>query len=287
MTTAPAHPTARKGATGPAEDTHLNHRQTLAAFREAAARSADLWRRLDHPDAQVPGLTWTAAETAAHVVGDLRAHTEALRGRNPVPSHEDSPSRRSVAVNAHHLEVVGERHPGRLADLLEEAAAGYVAAVQAQHGEPKSVPTPNGLVMTPPVMTALLLGEQVVHGLDIARAAERPWAINRQDASLVFPGVLAVAPAYLRRSVSPNLRVSYELRFRGGPRYRFAVENRTATVGPATGNADCVITADPVAFLLLGYGRVAQWRQIVRGKLLAGGRKPWLAAKFATLLSSP
>ena len=48
-----------------------------------------------------------------------------------------------------------------------------------------------------------------------------------------------------------------------------------------------MITADPVAFLLLGYGRISQWSPILRGKLRAGGRKPWLAMKFATLLASP
>jgi len=48
-----------------------------------------------------------------------------------------------------------------------------------------------------------------------------------------------------------------------------------------------IITADPVAFLLLGYGRVTQWPQIVRGRLRAGGRKPWFAMRFASLLVSP
>jgi hypothetical protein len=48
-----------------------------------------------------------------------------------------------------------------------------------------------------------------------------------------------------------------------------------------------VITADPVAFMLLGFGRITQWSPILRGKLRAGGRKPWLAMRFATMLSSP
>jgi putative sterol carrier protein len=51
--------------------------------------------------------------------------------------------------------------------------------------------------------------------------------------------------------------------------------------------ADCVITADPVTFLLIGLGRIPQFPQLLRGKLRAGGRKPWLAGKFGTLLASP
>jgi hypothetical protein len=48
-----------------------------------------------------------------------------------------------------------------------------------------------------------------------------------------------------------------------------------------------VITADPVTFLLLGLNRIPELPELLRGRLRAGGRKPWLAAKFGTLLASP
>jgi putative sterol carrier protein len=66
-----------------------------------------------------------------------------------------------------------------------------------------------------------------------------------------------------------------------------AVDDGTAVVSAAGEKADCVITADPVAFLLLGYGRISQLSPVLRGQLRPGGRKPWLAMKFGTLLSSP
>ena len=66
-----------------------------------------------------------------------------------------------------------------------------------------------------------------------------------------------------------------------------AVDDGTAVVTAAGEKADCVITADPVAFLLLGYGRISQLSPVLRGQLRPGGRKPWLAMKFGTLLSSP
>jgi hypothetical protein len=276
---------------GPAADTRRAHRATLDALGDAVARSADLWRRVDNPDAPVPGLTWTAAETAAHVVGDVRDYAKALtRHANGYMTHPDrqpeSPSRISAVVNARHLTVVPERNLARLADLLEETAATYLAAAAAADTS-VAISTPNGLVITPPTMTCLLLGEQLVHGLDISRAAKAPWAISCRDALLVIPGVLTIAPEYLRPSRAANVRMSYELRMRGGGRYRMAVSDGTAVVTVAGEKADCTITADPVAFLLVGYGRISQWSPILRGKLRAGGRKPWLATKFATLLYSP
>jgi uncharacterized protein (TIGR03083 family) len=285
MTSAPVH------ITGPAEDTRHAYGPTLNALRDAVARSAELWRHIDKPDAPAPGLIWTAAETAAHVVGDLRDYTQALtRHTNGYMTHAnrptESPSRLSAKVNARHLEEVPERNLHRLADLLEAAAETYLNA--AANADPNAeIATPNGLVIGPPTMASLLLGEQLVHGLDISRTANIPWPVAAADAFLVIPGVLSVAPQYLRPHRAVGVHISFELRMRGGPSYRLAVDDGTAAVTAAGEKADCVITADPVAFLLLGYGRISQLSPVLRGQLRPGGRKPWLAMKFGTLLSSP
>ena len=154
MTSAPVH------LTGPAEDTRHAYGPTLNALRDAVARSADLWRRIDNPDAPAPGLIWTAAETAAHVVGDLRDYTQALtRHANGYMTHAnrptESPSRLSAKVNARHLEEVPERNLHRLADMLESSADAYLNA--AATADPSvEIATPNGLVIDPSTMAALM-----------------------------------------------------------------------------------------------------------------------------------
>jgi len=284
---------------GPVDDVRRAHPQARAALADAVARSARLWRSIADPAAPVPGLTWTAAQTAAHVVGDMREYAEALtRQVNGDPTEleipDESPARARTAVNDRHLIDVSERDPRRLADMLEQTAASYLAAVTdiaaadtVDTSERAAILTADGLVLEPAVMTCLLLGEQLVHGLDIARAAHQPWTIDPDDALLVIPAVLSLAPKYLRPSRTKNLNISFELRMRGGCRYRMSITNGTGVVTTAGDKADCVITADPVTFLLLGLGRVPQLPQLLRGRLRAGGRKPWLAATFATLLASP
>ncbi|MDT5050371.1 MAG: hypothetical protein QOJ56_1012 [Mycobacterium sp.] len=281
-------------STGPVDDVRRADPHTRAALADAVARSTRLWRSVADSAAPVPGLTWTVGQTAAHVIGDMRQYTEALTrhlsGDRAALSNipDGSPAKARAAVNDRHLIDVAERDPRRLADMLEETAATYLAAASAV-GTPEGVAilTADGLVLEPAVMTCLLLGEQLVHGLDIARAANRPWRIGRDDALLVIPAVLSLAPKYLRPSRTKDLNISFELRMRGGCRYRVAITDDTGVVTAPGEKADCVITADPVAFLLIGLGRVPQFSQILRGKVRAGGRKPWLAAKFGTLLASP
>ncbi len=50
---------------------------------------------------------------------------------------------------------------------------------------------------------------------------------------------------------------------------------------------DCRVAAEPAVFLLVGYGRVSRRSQIVRGRMVAGGRKRWLAMTADRLLTGP
>jgi hypothetical protein len=177
----------------------------------------------------------------------------------------------------------------RLAAMVVPAAEEFLAAA-GSHSPDDRIVTSNGLSMTPAAMIAALLGELLVHGLDIARAERIPWRISGAEALHVVAGVMAMVPDYLDRQRAAGLHVSYELRFRGGPRYRIMVDDGAATVSDAltaAGRPDCWISADPAAFLLVGYGRTGQWAQIARGKLLAGGRKPWLGLAFGQLITGP
>lgn len=261
-------------------------------LRRAAARTAALLRTVPEPGAPVPGLAWTIGETAAHLVVELQHYAGFAGGELDARTVLDvlptgpgvTPGELNAAANAHLLAGFPERDPKVLADLLESAAADFGAA--AGHRRPdEPVLTTNGLHMTVPVMAATLLGEQVVHGLDIARARRTPWPVDRRDALLIVEGVLAMAPEYVDRKRAAGMHIAYELRFRGGPGYRFAVDDGTAVVTPAGARADCRITADPAAFVLMGYGRVGQWGQVLRGRIVAGGRKPWLASAFGSLLT--
>jgi len=268
------------------------------ALDGAAHRTAQLLRGGLDPGARVPGLSWSVAETAAHLAADLREHAALATGAHPPPTvtmssgdggNGGNAAQRGAAANRAQLDAFAERDLTLLADLIEEAAAGLNAAVAHLPAEDPIV-TANGVEMTPPTLVSICLGEQLIHGLDLARSAGRPWPIDRSDALRVIPGILALAPDYVNQEAANGVHVDYELRFGPEDRYRLAVDGGRVTVGPA-GNRpdhpDCIITADPAAFLLVGYGRVGQWSQILRGKLRAGGRRPWLALRFSSLLLRP
>lgn len=263
----------------------------LSALKAAAAPTASLLSGTSDPGAQVPGLSWTVGETAAHMVGELRDYTALTLG-SPALAHPprplangETPASRNAAANAQTLAEFTERDPVRLGEMMLAGVEAFTAAA-GQRPPDELVLTPTGLPMTVPVMTSALLGEQLVHGLDIARASGARWTIGRGNALLVIAGIMALVPDYVDRRRTAGLHISYELRFRGGPRYVLRIDDGRAAVTEGAGAADCWISADPVGFLLLGYGRTGQLGQILRGKIVAGGRKPWLGPKFGSLLMS-
>ena len=50
---------------------------------------------------------------------------------------------------------------------------------------------------------------------------------------------------------------------------------------------DVTVSADPIAFLLVAYGRRSQWNEIARGHLFVWGRRPWLALRLKSYLVNP
>jgi hypothetical protein len=50
---------------------------------------------------------------------------------------------------------------------------------------------------------------------------------------------------------------------------------------------DCVISADPVTYLLVVYGRMPLGRALLRGGMVAWGRRPWLGLCFKSLFFNP
>ena len=241
------------------------------------------------------GSDWTVGEAAAHLVVVARAFAATAAGQAVGPAGVapdlDDFHERLAQVNARAIAAVPPGDPGRLGDRLRDGIAAFLRASAERPGE-DLVDTPwygRGVRCRLDTLTCLAIGEVVVHGYDIAKALRRPWPIDPEHARLVVAGVLpAMIPLTVDVSATAGLHAAYELRIRGGPRLVVRFRDGAASVEPSASQpVDCWISADPTAFLLVGYGRIGLWGPIARGRLVAGGRKPWLALRFKRLLRNP
>ncbi|MGH2736576.1 MAG: SCP2 sterol-binding domain-containing protein, partial [Actinomycetota bacterium] len=110
---------------------------------------------------------------------------------------------------------------------------------------------------------------------------------ERGDALLVSAGLLPLLPYYVDPESSAEVQSAYEVNLRG-LRFALLFDRGTLTVAPpGAARPDCRIAADPVAFMLVSYGRISPVKPALTGKLLAYGRKPWLGLRLTSLLKNP
>jgi uncharacterized protein (TIGR03083 family) len=258
-----------------------------ASLASAAGRFGALLRSAGDPDRPVPGSSWTVAEVGAHLVGGTTSYSSYLAGSTAAWADlSDLPGGSLAASNARNVAEVAERDLVVLAGTIEANVDGLVAATAGRDGaEPvfwhgRHVPLTTFL--------ASAVAELLVHGRDVAVALDRPWPIAADDARQVILGLVPLFDLLVRPDRVAGVRVTYEVRLRGGGAVTLAFHDGALDAGPGrTARADCRISADPVAFLLVAYGRRSQWPAIATGKLTAWGRRPWWAFRLTSLLAPP
>jgi len=255
---------------------------TRAALEAVARRLVGLLEAVPDPQAPTRGLAWTLGETSLHLADAPALYADFACGRAlPEPTIDLGP------VHAQRMAAQPERAPSVLARRLDANARRYLAET-AELPATHPVPFFGGVTIQLAAQSAILLGEFVMHGHDVARSIGRPWPIDPAHARLILAALTALVPRYVDRARAGGLTATYQVRLRGGSSFQVRFHGGTAAVGPPhPGAADCRLTADPVTFLLVVYGRRSQWPGIVRGQLLAWGRRPWLGPRFQRLFVRP
>jgi hypothetical protein len=265
-----------------------------AALAGITPRTAALVAAIDDPERRTAGLEWTLAETAAHLLVALRGYTAALRGdlgvwAAYVPASTVYRDRLSGMTSAS-LAAIPSRDPAVLGAQLGEAADAFL---EASAGRPADEPVPTpwyapGATVPLGAATCLLLGEQVIHGWDMARTLGRPWPVTREHALLMVTVITTMMPLVVDPDAARGVRAVYALHVRGGPAVVLRVDGGRAGIEPlGSQRVDCHLSGDPVSLAMVGYGRISQWRAITRGGLVAWGRRPWLGLRMRGLFFNP
>lgn len=247
-----------------------------SAVDRATTDVAQLLRHAPDGSAPVPTLDWNISEVGAHLVTTARGYLGFAHGE---PSTLDG---RTIAqINVERLGGYAPRAPVEVANDLVRDSESFLAAITTDD----SLMTMGGVPIDRSTAAAVWLGELRLHELDLCRAVERSWSMTRDEALLVTYSGLALLPRFVDLDAARGLNATFETRFRGGETATMTFEDGALTVTRGTtARADCRISADPVASLLVGYGRVSHWRAGLTGKVVVWGRRPWLALRFNKLL---
>jgi hypothetical protein len=211
----------------------------------AAVKSFDTLVRGADPAVLVPGTDWSVGETAAHILSLFRRMTDDLRRGDDRAS--------LAALNEQSIREIGT-------DLVAIAAQLDVRHDQVQKlamilPQGRTYPFHAGAVVTYNQAGAIVLGEVLVHGDDIARALRRPWPVDPRHFLVVWQNALHVLAGWLKPG-TPDQRWTF--RFPEPPPMHLEICAGELTVRHVEGaDGDHVIDVTDVAEFTLGfpYGR--------------------------------
>jgi uncharacterized protein (TIGR03083 family) len=259
--------------------------QARMALSETSVRTADLVETLADTAVPIPGSNWTVREAAVHLVNVGVRYAGMIEGE-PLGYASLTPEE-CARMNDQLIADIPESDPVKLAALIHEATQRLLEA-SGRCDDEQEILWHCQIRITVPHLIAIALAEHVIHGYDMAVAVERPWPITMTQAGLALFGYGAAYGLCLNPATTTGHTAGYGIEFRTGERFtiRF-VDGRYQVEPPDSGPVDCTITADPIAFLLVGAGRLSQWEAIALGAMEVGGQRPDLALAFTNLFLFP
>jgi uncharacterized protein (TIGR03083 family) len=264
--------------------------ELLPAARTAVEVLSDqvgtLLRELPSAEARIEGSEWSIRDAAAHLICLTTLYSELTEGAVS-PINELTPAA-CARFSAQRLADIAVVEPATLAKSMTAAIEGFVE-VTSRRTDSTPITFHGGVPLNLGQLACVLLGEYLLHGYDIAGAAGAPWPIEPAHAALVLGGNAPLNPYCVNPATAHGHTATYVLRLgtAGTVIARFTEGVLSVEPGPDASVEDsafdCVIAGDPVAFLLVSYGRLSQWTAIALGLMSASGRHPELAAHFGAL----
>jgi uncharacterized protein (TIGR03083 family) len=269
-----------------------------AAFAAESGRVAQRVRTAERLSTPVPGLAWSVGQLAAHLCTVYQSFAATVRGEFAATALDGvvEPNRTLpetiAAVNAFTVGLVRFADPAQAADALEAAAADLAAALDEAPDPLLACPAPwygPGRTRTVGTLASLAVSETLVHGYDLARAANAKALPSAGPAALVAPTVMSeMLPLLLDAERAGGVRAGFEIRVRGGAAFVLRIEDGTARTAPAEGQeVDCVISLNACSALMIGYARQSVAHALLTGGTIAFGRRPWLGLRMRGLFLTP
>lgn len=226
---------------------------------------------------------WTVHDVVAHMATVVPRYAQGPRGGgewvDDPTDLADLNEQQLREVNGLPLPSLIEQIRSDVADLLDQTR-GYGADAPTYRFN-------GGCHVRGDDALGILAGEFLVHGWDVAETLGRRWPVTIDDVELVMHGMEPVLPGFVDAETAAGHTATYDVRIRGGRRRCWRFEDGVLDCSGDPETADCHLWGDPEALLLVMYGRRSPWRAALAGKVLAWGRRPWLALSLPGRFHDP
>ncbi|HKY76641.1 MAG TPA: maleylpyruvate isomerase family mycothiol-dependent enzyme [Acidimicrobiia bacterium] len=257
---------------------------TRDALAGATENLAELIAAVPDPMVLAHNSLWTVQEVAAHLIVGGGVYADIARGV-PAPYQSVEPAYLHAEFTKGNAEIA-ETDPAKLSRLFVDAMGGFLDAISDIPGD-----TPVIMHGQNPFTVAgaagVLLGELLLHGYDVATAIGRPWPIDPAATQLVLAAYPPALGFLLNPETTRGLSAGFGIELRGVGEMTVRFTDGVYSLEEPGAAVDATISADPVAFLMVGTGRLSRYEAIALGLMNVGGNRPDLAIGFQDLFLFP
>lgn len=266
----------------------MDQNQILEAARRSLAgtgqRLAELVTTAPDLARLAMGLEWNLQQVTAHMVTGANWAAEFVKGNAP-----GLPTLDPAVIGPVLDQMIAdfpESDPAKLGRLLLDAEEALLEALSTQRGDRPMLHA--GVPFTVAQFACTMLGDQTLHGYEMAAAVGRPWPIEAQDALLILEAHLPLFGAMLHPEHTRDLTTAIGIELRGGRDVTVRFTDGAYSFEEGIANAvDATMSVDPVAFLLIESGRLSRYEATALRLLTVGGNQPDLALNFFDLIVYP
>lgn len=228
--------------------------------------------------------SWNVREVACHLVNVINRYNAFSPDRLA-----DAP-RGVDLINERELTALDGRPLPEVLELLDEEMAAFQRTWGPGSGLPLDLPLPfhGGGSIDLQSGLANVIGELLVHGLDVARATATPWPIDDRDGALLVGLATQILPAYVRADNTARLTVRFDAE--GVAPWLLAVDGTTASSRPPSDgdpDPDVAFRGPAATVALLFYGRIDLADAEAAGLVVCGGAHPDRAGELSTTFEAP
>jgi uncharacterized protein (TIGR03083 family) len=253
---------------------------TRDELREHIAQALQRFIRLartSDPNARPPRSNWTVQQVFSHVLTLGHRYLEYVEGTYRLAAHPGEVS----GLNQIELEAAIAPIP-ELIDRLEIFAPRLDQLFDEVADEGRVLAFHCGAVVDGITWQTNWLGELLLHGQDIARAAKARWVLPERDMLLIARGLMQIGPAYVRTTMAPNTDICAAVVIPEARPYLIHIHDGIGEIRGRQLNdrPDAILRLPASTLTQLLYQRIGPLTAVGKGLCVVGGRRPWLALKL-------
>jgi hypothetical protein len=134
------------------------------------------------------------------------------------------------------------------------------------------------------ILLGYCLNHYLLHCSTVAKTFKKQLPITLKNTNVIIPFIKVAMVKLYDKDAAKNFNASFGLIIKGVESFSLLCAPRSVKVNDTIPSiVDCSLTMDSLTFFLISGGYMSQWKALLLGKVLIGGKKPWLAIKLPML----